>query len=91
MSDDIYQRAVRRFGDDAQLRMLAEECCELGAEVNRFFRDRTSLDALAEECADVEIMLAQARIIVGEERIEDAKRRKLWRLASRLDTERAGR
>lgn len=80
----VLSEAVRTWGVEAQLRMLQEECAELIAAVNRFDRGRVGTSDLAEEIADVEIMCAQARLIIGDRDVEVARQRKLRRLARRL-------
>lgn len=83
-SDDIYRRAVERYGREAQLRQLQEECCELGAAINQLARKRLYAMDVAMEIADVEIMCAQARVIIGDELVDEAKSEKLARLEARL-------
>lgn len=82
--------ALVMWGSEQQLRKLQEECCELGAAVNHFFSTRRSLhETEAEiigEIADVEILLQQARIMFGDERIDVAILKKLVRLQEMIDT-----
>jgi NTP pyrophosphatase (non-canonical NTP hydrolase) len=82
-------RAIAVWGDEPQWRQLQEECAELIAAVNRFTRRREgSEEQLIEELADVEIMLAQARLILGglaQDAVDTAIVRKLERLQKRLD------
>lgn len=78
-------RAVDVFGAEPQLRMLQEECAELIAAVNQYFRARQgSESSLVEEVADATIMLAQARKLLGNQ-VDRAIERKLDRLEMRLD------
>jgi NTP pyrophosphatase (non-canonical NTP hydrolase) len=63
--NDAAEKAVRLWGREAQLRQLQEECCELGAAVNQFFRGRLTEEELAAEIADVLITVGQARRILG--------------------------
>lgn len=72
------------YGPDAQLDMLQEECAELIAIVNRWRRRRCDREDVAQECADVEIMLMQMRVYLGDEVVDAAKREKLARLDERL-------
>ena len=80
----VYREAVKQWGQVAQMRMLQEECGELIAAVNQYDRGRITAEHLAEEVADVLIMCEQARVILGADRVDEAKRRKLERLADRL-------
>lgn len=85
---DICRAAVERWGAEAQTRMAAEEMAELVIELCRQLRGRSSQAAIAEEIADVRIMLDQMELLydcVGE--AAQIKRRKLARLAQRLERE----
>lgn len=82
----LTDRAVGAWGSENQLRMLQEECGECVAAVNRLARARPgAVDQLAEEVADVLIMAAQARYILGTDAVDAALSRKLARLEQRLD------
>lgn len=78
--------AIERHGREPQWRQLQEECAELIAAVNRFLRKREgAVDALIEEIADVEIMVQQARLLVGNDALIDAAvEKKIQRLRERL-------
>lgn len=89
---NIYKDAVAKWGIQAQLDQLQEECAEAIHKVSKVRRasaiseQATSIafTALAEEIADVEIMCAQARLIVGTKFVDASKRFKLKRLKDRL-------
>jgi NTP pyrophosphatase (non-canonical NTP hydrolase) len=55
---NIYQEAVKKWGREAQMNMLIEECGELIVAIQKFKRGRGAINLL-EECADVQIMLNQ--------------------------------
>ena len=55
---NVYQKAVEKWGREAQLNMLVEECGELIVAVEKFRRGKGATN-LIEECADVQIMLKQ--------------------------------
>jgi NTP pyrophosphatase (non-canonical NTP hydrolase) len=81
MSSSIYQKAIDAWGVESQLSMATGECGELIAEINRCFtQGKSSLEDVAGEIADVEIMMAQLRLIVGNETVERIKLEKLVRL-----------
>ena len=84
INSDFLRRVICHFGEASQLRMLSEECSELSAAVNRFFRSRHDTTPLVEEVADVTIMIAQARLILGEQEVDEAVARKLTRLKERV-------
>ena len=84
----IIWRAVKTYGNIAQIGMLHEEMGELMVAINKYKRAGYTDEAVAhvrEEIADVQIMLDQMRILFGPtEEIEQAK---LLRLRERLDGE----
>lgn len=91
---DLYRKAIDKWGVDAQLDMLAEECAELIHARMRLLRAEAparagvleaAMDHFVEELADVEIVVEQARLIVGPERVDEAKQRKLERLEKMLE------
>ncbi len=85
------RRAVELWGHVAQWRMVQEECGELVAAVNRFDRGRAVVVELAEEVADVTILMAQARLMLGEKVVDEAIERKLARLEKRIEASEAKR
>lgn len=81
MDTNIYQAAMDLWGAESQLGMLAEESAELAAASMHLCRGRAAEAEVAEESADVEIMLAQIRLLPGmSEAIDAWKVRKLARL-----------
>ena len=90
----VYQKAIRVYGKDEQLRMAQEECAELIQAVNKYHRaikfgsekeQLTALENIIEETADVEIMCEQIRIITGSSSsINAIKEEKTKRLEKRL-------
>jgi hypothetical protein len=54
----IYQKAVEKWGREAQMDMLVEECSELIVAIQKFKRGEGATN-LIEECVDVQIMLNQ--------------------------------
>jgi NTP pyrophosphatase (non-canonical NTP hydrolase) len=80
----LYQRVIANQGEQTQMRQLQEECAEVIAATNRYYRGTGSVDSLAEEIADVEIMCEQARLIVGTARVEHFRKLKLARLEDRV-------
>lgn len=89
---EIYQKALEKFGTKRQLFKLAEECNELSRAIIRYFdatnnvdKYKTILDALGnlkEELADVNIMFNQARLFVNW---KPDKQHKLERLKKMLE------
>ncbi len=80
---ELYKKVIALFGTSSQTKIAVEEMAELIAELCRTKRaDRDiSLNHIAEEIADVEIMLAQLKIIFSiEEKVAEWKSKKLDRL-----------
>ena len=82
---EILQEAIDRYGTEAQLMMVLEEMSELQKEICKWFRGKRDRDAIADEVADVEIMLAQLKMIFDIDRkVFDHKEQKVKRLYNRL-------
>lgn len=88
----LYAIALEKWGAHAQVMMVIEEMAELTKALCDLYRKRYILeengdciDAVAEEVADVEIMLGQLRVIMGDEKPDAWKKVKLARLKARLE------
>jgi len=85
----ILRSAIDHFGDDNQFTLLMEECAELIQAVNKLRRTGNTTKVI-EEIADVELMIAQAKLILGDVaviRIDVEKQSKLNRLEKDLKFE----
>lgn len=81
---EIYRQAVEHFGKLNQLIKTMEECGELIRALARWINGQPVIGNIAEEIADVEIMLEQVKVVLGEqyeEYLELKKTEKLGRLA----------
>jgi len=59
-------KALEKWGEDDQLRMLQEECAELIQAVNKYHRGKNGAHLnLLEEGVDVELMLEQLKLILN--------------------------
>ena len=76
----IYQEAIAKWGEEAQVNMLNEECGELITAVAQFRRGRTSHHDVMTELADASIMIEQIATMMNYEDFEKEKDRKLIRL-----------
>lgn len=85
MSDSLYAKAILAFGAEAQTRKAAEECVELSLALLHALDGRANMDNIAEEIADVEIMLAQLRLIYGDKEVDDWKAKKLAALSLKIE------
>jgi NTP pyrophosphatase (non-canonical NTP hydrolase) len=68
----FFDRVLSHFGKDSQLDMMAEECAELIAAINRFRRGRCGKESVIEEIADVMVMLQQMYILFGRKATTEA-------------------
>ena len=87
---DLSRRAVDKWGEEAQLFMVIEECSELVHALMKHRRDQTPERSLAvmEEAADVYITLALFRL--DESLLSSLMKKKLDRLEQRLNGATAG-
>lgn len=96
--DALYRRVIDRYGWESQADNVIEEAAELIHAICKHKRKAAKgefagprLDAVIEEIADMQIALDQARLIYygrfpeAGKAFEDVKRRKLEKLAAKLD------
>jgi len=81
---ELYQKALSKWGVDAQVKMLNEEIGELLAAMGKFDRRRVEVHDVITELADVSIMVEQMATLFGYEEFEKEKDYKLVRLKERL-------
>jgi pyruvate/2-oxoacid:ferredoxin oxidoreductase beta subunit len=82
----LLQRAIAKWGEDAQMKMVLEEMSELQKEICKLWRGKDNRDAIAEEVADVEIMLDQLELMLDiQYQVEQYRQKKLRRLQKRLE------
>lgn len=76
---EIFEAAIKRFGERSQEEMAIEECSELIQAICHKNRGREH--NIAEEIADVEIMLEQLKIINGcHGQVQEIRAAKIERL-----------
>jgi len=81
----IYNEAIDFFGVESQKIMVIEEMSELTKELCKELRNRGDVAHIAEELADVEITLAQLKMIYNiHQAVEEQKDYKLNRLAKNM-------
>jgi len=81
----IYNEAIEFFGNTSQKVMVIEEMSELTKELCKDLRDRGHVENIADELADVEITLAQLKIIYQiHDLVEEHKDFKLHRFAKNM-------
>ena len=82
---EIYKEAIEFFGMESQKIMVIEEMSELTKELCKELRNRGDVSHIAEELADVEITLAQLKMIYNiHQAVEEQKNFKLKRLADSI-------
>ena len=82
----VLQRAIAKWGEDAQMKMVLEEMSELQKEICKLWRGKDNRDAIAEEVADVVIMLDQLELMLDiQYQVEQYRQKKLRRLQKRLE------
>jgi NTP pyrophosphatase (non-canonical NTP hydrolase) len=89
----LYEKAISRWGYESQMRIALEEMLELSHAIMKFLRAMGDLNTdwekmdikVEEEIADVEIMMAQLRLVFNGKRISKIKARKLRRLQKLLE------
>ena len=71
--DEIARAAVAKYGTDAQWDQLQEEAAEVIAAVSHYRRCRVgSRHDLLAELADLTVMIAQARVMLGAQEFDEA-------------------
>lgn len=80
----LYKSVIKKWGIDAQLFMVMEECGELLSVLSKAKRNRSSRAEIITELADVSIMIEQLTVFYGEKEFAIEKERKLQRLKKQL-------
>lgn len=83
--NELYSRALEKWGITSQIQMLFEEMAELQNAICKFGRNRSTREDVVTEIADVQIMAEQMQLLFGIEAVNDEKKRKLQRLEERLN------
>lgn len=83
---DTLRAAIAQFGEESQTNMLLEEMAELAVAVAHLRRGKATVNEVIGEIADVEVMLAQLKLIIpdGTDRVTWARDVKLKRLKRRI-------
>ena len=77
----LFERAVKTYGAESQVRKAVEELTELSVALLHSLDGRGDTENIREEMADVEIMLEQLHVIFGHGDYRQVNER---RLAERL-------
>lgn len=84
---NVYQKAIEKWGVDAQVDMMQEECLELALAIRKHRREPTKerFEDFIDEVADVIIMANQMQNVEGwQEKINERIAFKLNRLNARI-------
>jgi len=91
---ELYQKAIKKWGKSSQIDVAIEECAELIKALIKYRRAKgNGGHSVLEEMADVEIMLAQLKLIFNtgfqltspHSKFHRLKEEKLLRLKKRLE------
>ena len=89
INEIILKKAIEKWGVESQHDMIIEECLELALALQNLKRERGDLKQkitnIIDEIADVEIMIKQAKIMFGEQRVNDRIDIKMIRLRMRIE------
>ena len=80
----IMQTALDQWGVNAQVGQTVEECAELIVALQKYvIRKKATTEDILDEIADVEMMLAQMRLVLGID--DDALRKRIEYKFARLN------
>lgn len=82
-NNELYQKAIEKWGLEAQFNMAVEECAELIVEIQHNKRNRNSLVNIIEEAVDVYNCVKQIRTL-DPELFDYKEKEKMERLKDRL-------
>lgn len=85
---NLLKQAIEKWGANAQVEMIEEECLELSLAIHKLRRKRgdmaTKVSNVIDEIADVTIMMHQAFELFPSDLIQDRIKFKMERLEERL-------
>lgn len=84
--EEIFKKALEKWSEESQIGMVYEECGELIAALNQFYRGRIGLAELIDEVADVTIIIKQLSHLLGHERVNDRVVFKMTALCDKVNT-----
>ena len=88
IDDNLLQQAIDKWGTDAQIEMIKEECLELALAIQKYSRvnvDKTErYDDIIDEIADVKIIIKLSEKLFPKDLINERVDYKMNRLKERL-------
>ncbi len=85
--EELYEKAIVRWGSELQIKVAIEECAELIKELAKYGRKEngSNVGKISEEIADVEVMMEQLKVLFKcKQRVEVFKEIKLNKIESWL-------
>lgn len=82
---ETLQRAVDKWGIEAQADMAEEECAEFIAASKHHRRDKVPVEDVIDELADIRIMYEQLALFFGQDIVENRVNEKMNRLRERIE------
>ena len=82
--DPIYELAIETFGIPSRIEKSVEEAIELTSALEERRKNKNTVFDLVDEIADVEIMIAQLRIIYGDGFVDRRKAEKIDKLRAAI-------
>ena len=87
---NVCKKAIEVYGQENQTKMFYEEVGELCAALGHYRRGRATRQDVITEIADVLIVTTQLGLMFGDEEVTDEVKRKVNRLASRINEKTPG-
>jgi len=88
INEEFLLKVIKTFGTANQIDMIREECMELLLALQRLRRrkeyETEIMSNVIDEVADVIIMISQARLIFGKDKVDERIKFKLQRLEGKL-------
>lgn len=84
MIDNVYQRAIDKWGNGHQMDMATEEAAEVIQAIIHYKRGRCGSDVVCGELADLQIMIEQMKLIFGPKLFAKIFNEKLEALRNKL-------
>lgn len=81
---ETLERAVEKWGIEAQADMAEEECAEFIAASKHHRRGKVPVEEVIDELADIRIMYEQLALFFGEDIVEARVKEKMNRLEERI-------
>lgn len=86
ITTDLYERAIKAYGEDHQIGVAIEELGELVTALSRkHYRKRGTKEEVLSEIADAQIMLQQLNLIYGVEEVKRVMHIKLQKLRHHVE------